>query len=139
MKITKSQKEAIVNEISRRLEKERQSFTENFNKNYKFTKEEKEFIAVCKETEELNEKWENLRIKNKELSRKLGYSTYDWVKSDNAKKSILSRRIQESYPVKSVDYSEIRDKLEFATLDPSFNVEEFIKNIFNFFDKVIKN
>ena len=127
MKITKSQKEAIVNEISRRLEKERQSFTENFNKNYKFTKEEKEFIAVCKETEELNEKWENLRIKNKELSRKLGYPTYDWVKSDNAKKSILSRRIQESYPVKSVDYSEIRDRLEFATLDPSFNVEEFIK------------
>lgn len=127
MKITKSQKEAIVNEISRRLEKERQSFTENFNKNYKFTKEEKEFLAVCKETEELNEKWENLRIKNKELSRKLGYPTYDWVKSDNAKRSILSRRIQESYPVKSVDYSEIRDKLEFATLDPSFNVEEFIK------------
>lgn len=127
MKITKSQKEAIVNEITRRLEKERQSFTENFNKNYKFTKEEKEFLAICKETEELNEKWENLRIKNKELSRKLGYPTYDWVKSDNAKKSILSRRIQESYPVKSVDYSEIRDKLEFATLDPSFNVEEFIK------------
>ena len=127
MKITKSQKEAIVNEITRRLEKERQLFTENFNKNYKFTKEEKEFLAICKETEELNEKWENLRIKNKELSRKLGYPTYDWVKSDNAKKSILSRRIQEFYPVKSVDYSEIRDKLEFATLDPSFNVEEFIK------------
>ena len=127
MKITKSQKEAIVNEISRRLEKERQSFTENFNKNYKFTKEEKEFLAVCKETEELNEKWENLRIKNKELSRKLGYPTYDWVKSDNAKRSILSRRIQESHPVNLVDYSEIRDRLEFATLDPSFNVEEFIK------------
>ena len=127
MKITKSQKEAIVNEISRRLEKERQSFTENFNKNYKFTKEEKEFLAICKETEELNEKWENLRTKNKELSRKLGYPTYDWVKSDNAKKDILNRRIQESHPAKLVDYSEIRDRLEFATLDPSFNVEEFIK------------
>ena len=127
MKITKSQKEAIVNEITRRLEKERQSFTENFNKNYKFTKEEKEFLAICKETEELNEKWENLRIKNKELSRKLGYPTYDWVKSDNAKKDILNRRIQESHPAKLVDYSEIRDRLEFATLDPSFNVEEFIK------------
>ena len=127
MKITKSQKEAIVNEISRRLEKERQSFTENFNKNYKFTKEEKEFLAICKETEELNEKWENLRTKNKELSRKLGYPTYDWVKSDNAKKNILNRRIQESHPAKLVDYSEIRDRLEFATLDPSFNVEEFIK------------
>lgn len=127
MKITKSQKEAIVNEISRRLQKERQSFIENFNKNYKFTKEEKEFLTVCKETEELNEKWENLRTKNKELSRKLGYSTYDWVKSDNAKRSILSRRMEESYPVKLVDYSEIRDKLEFETLDPSFNVEEFIK------------
>ena len=127
MKITKSQKEAIVNEITRRLEKERQSFTENFNKNYKFTKEEKEFLAICKETEELNEKWENLRTKNKELSRKLGYPTYDWVKSDNAKKDILNRRIQESHPAKLVDYSEIRDRLEFATLDPSFNVEEFIK------------
>ena len=127
MKITKSQKEAIVNEISRRLQKERQSFIENFNKNYKFTKEEKEFLAVCKETEELNEKWEKKKKKNKELSRKLGYSTYDWVKSDSAKRSILSRRMQESYPVKSIDYSEIRDKLEFATLDPSFDVEEFIK------------
>ena len=127
MKITKSQKEAIVNEISRRLEKERQSFTENFNKNYKFTKEEKEFIAVCKETEELNEKWENLKTKNKELARKLGYSTYTWIKSDDAKKDILNYRIQESHPAKLVDYSEIRDRLEFATLDPSFNVEEFIK------------
>ena len=127
MKITKSQKEAIVNEITRRLEKERQSFTENFNKNYKFTKEEKEFIAVCKETEELNEKWENLKTKNKELARKLGYSTYTWIKSNDAKKDILNRRIQESHPAKLVDYSEIRDRLEFATLDPSFNVEEFIK------------
>lgn len=127
MKITKAQKEAIVNEISRRLQKERQSFIENFNKNYKFTKEEKEFLAVCKETEELNEKWENLRTKNKELSRKLGYSAYDWVKSNVAKTNILNRRIQESYSEKLVDYSEIRDKLEFATLDPSFNVEEFIK------------
>lgn len=127
MKITKSQKEAIVNEISRRLEKERQSFTENFNKNYKFTKEEKEFLAVCKETEELNEKWENLKTKNKELARKLGYSTYTWIKSNDAKRDILNRRIQESHPAKLVDYSEIRDRLEFATLDPSFNVEEFIK------------
>ena len=127
MKITKSQKEAIVNEISRRLKEENQITTDNFNKNYKFTKEEKEFLAVCKETEELNEKWENLRTKNKELSRKLGYPTYDWVKSDNAKRSILNRRIQESHPAKLVDYSEIRDRLEFATLDPSFNVDEFIK------------
>ena len=38
MKITKSQKEAIVNEITRRLKKENQTITENFNKNYKFTK-----------------------------------------------------------------------------------------------------
>ena len=127
MKITKAQKEAIVNEISRRLKKERQSFIENFKKNYKFTKEEKEFLAVCKETEELYEKWENLRTKNRELSCKLGYSAYDWIKSDIAKTNILNRRIQESHPAKLVDYSEIRDKLEFATLDPSFNVEEFIK------------
>ena len=36
MKITKAQKEAIVNEILRRLEKENQITTDNFNKNYKF-------------------------------------------------------------------------------------------------------
>ena len=127
MKITKSQKEAIVNEITRRLEKERQSFTENFNKNYKFRKEEKEFLAICKETEELNEKWENLRIKNKELSRKLGYNAYCTFNSDNAKIAILNKRMQESNQLKSVDCSQIKDKLEFATLDPSFDVEEFIK------------
>lgn len=127
MKITKSQKEAIVNEIIRRLKRENQTITENFNKNYKFTKEEKEFIDLCKETEELNEKCENLRVKNRELARKLGYDIYCTYNSDGAKMNILKRRIQESNQLKSVDCSQIRDRLEFATLDPSFNVEEFIK------------
>ena len=127
MKITKAQKEAIVNEISRRLSRENQVMTENFNKKYKFTKEEKEFLAVCKETEEINEKLQTLITKNKVLASKLGYNLYGWLGNDNAKRHILSHRIQESNQLKSVDYSEIRDKLEFATLDPSFDVEEFIK------------
>ena len=41
MKITKSQKEAIINEIIRRVRKENQTIAENFDKNYKFTKIEK--------------------------------------------------------------------------------------------------
>ena len=127
MKITKAQKEAIVNEISRRLKKENQILTENLNKNYKFTKEEREFLAVCKETEEINEKLQTLIIKNKELAHKFGYNLYNWLGNNNAKNYILNSRIQESNQLKSVDYSEIRDKLEFATLDPSFDVEEFIK------------
>ena len=127
MKITKSQKEAIISEINRRLKKENQLFIENFNKNYKFTKEEKEFLAICKETEEISEKRQDLITKNRELASKLGYNTYSWLKSDDAKMNILNRRIQESNKLKSIDSSEIRDKLEFATLDPSFNVEEFIK------------
>ncbi len=127
MKITKSQKEAIVNEISRRLQKENQVLTENFNKNYKFTEEEKEFLSLCKETEEIDEKWQNLITKNKEYASKLGYDAYRWYRSDTAKMKILNRRMQESNQLKSIDYSQIKDKLEFATLDPSFNVEEFIK------------
>lgn len=127
MKITKSQKDAIINEISRRLKKENQTTTDNFNKNYKFTKEEKEFLSVCKEIEEINEKRQNLTTKNRELARKLGYDAYSTYSSDTAKMKILNRRMQESNQLKSVDLSEIRDKLEFATLDPSFDVEEFIK------------
>ena len=127
MKITKSQKEAIVNEITRRLKKENQTITENFNKNYKFTKKEEEFLTVCKETEEINGKWKEIIDKANSLASKLGYSTsYNW-KSDEAKNNILNRRLIESGQLKSVSYSEIRDKLEFATLDPSFDVEEFIK------------
>ena len=127
MKITKSQKEAIVNEVSRRLRKENQVLTEKFNKNYKFTKKEEEFLAVCKETEEINEKWKEIVDKANSLASKLGYSTsYNW-KSDEAKNNILKRRLIESGQLKSVSCSEIRDKLEFATLDPSFDVEEFIK------------
>ena len=127
MKITKAQKEAIVNEISRRLKKENQITTDNFNKNYKFTKEEKEFLAICKETEEIDEKRQNLITKNRELACKLGYDTYSWFRSETAKINILNRRMQESNQLKSIDCSQIKDKLEFATLDPSFNVEEFIK------------
>ena len=127
MKITKSQKEAIVNEITRRLKKENQTITENFNKNYKFTKEEKEFLAVCKETEEIDEKRQNLITKNRELACKLGYNGYCTFNSDSAKTVILNKRIQESNQLKSIDCSQIKDKLEFATLDPSFDVEEFIK------------
>ena len=127
MKITKSQKEAIVNEITRRLKKENQTITEKFNKNYKFTKKEEEFLTVCKETEEINGKWKEIIDKANSLASKLGYSTsYNW-KSDEAKNNILNRRLIESGQLKSVSYSEIRDKLEFATLDPSFDVEEFIK------------
>ena len=127
MKITKSQKEAIINEIARRLKKENQTITDNFNKNYKFTKEEKEFLAVCKETEEIYKKREDLITKNREFANKLGYGICSWFKSDTAKMKILNRRMQESNQLKSVDLREIRDKLEFATLDPSFDVEEFIK------------
>ena len=127
MKITKSQKDAIINEISRRLKKENQTITENFSKNYKFTKEEKEFLSVCKEIEEINEKRQNLVTKNKELAYKLNFDAYSTYSSDGAKMKILNRRMQESNQLKSVDLREIRDKLEFATLDSSFDVEEFIK------------
>ena len=127
MKITKSQKEAIINEIARRLKKENQTITENFSKNYKFTKEEKEFLSVCKEIEEINEKRQNLVTKNKELAYKLNFDAYSTYSSDGAKMKILNRRMQESNQLKSVDLREIRDKLEFATLDSSFDVEEFIK------------
>ena len=127
MKITKSQKDAIINEISRRLKKENQTIAENFSKNYKFTKEEKEFLSVCKEIEEINEKRQNLATKNKELACKLNFDAYSTYSSDGAKMKILNRRMQESNQLKSVDLREIRDKLEFATLDSSFDVEEFIK------------
>ena len=127
MKITKSQKDAIINEIARRLKKENQTITENFSKNYKFTKEEKEFLSVCKEIEEINEKRQNLVTKNKELAYKLNFDAYSTYSSDGAKMKILNRRMQESNQLKSVDLREIRDKLEFATLDSSFDVEEFIK------------
>ena len=127
MKITKAQKEAIINEISRRLRKENQILTENFNKNYKFTKEEKEFLSICKETEEINKKWTIVVDKANDLAKKLGYNTsYNW-KSDEAKNRILRDRLIKSGQLKSVDSCIIRDKLEFATLDPSFNVEEFIE------------
>lgn len=126
MKITKSQKEAIVNEITRRLKKENQTITENFNKNYKFTKEEKEFLDTCKEAEEFDKKWKNLTDRNNKLANKLGFETYSWRRNDMTQR-IINRRLSESKQLKSVDPSEIRDKLEFATLDPSFNVEEFIK------------
>ena len=127
MKITKSQKDAIINEISRRLKKENQTITENFSKNYKFTKEEKEFLSICKEIEEINEKRQNLVTKNRVLACKLNFDAYSTYSSDGAKMKILNRRMQESNQLKSVDLREIRDKLEFATLDSSFDVEEFIK------------
>ena len=127
MKITKSQKDAIINEIARRLKKENQTITENFSKNYKFTKEEKEFLSVCKEIEEINEKRQNLVTKNKELACKLNFDAYSTYSSDGAKMKILNRRMQESNQLKSVDLHENRDKIEFEALDSSFDVEEFIK------------
>ena len=127
MKITKAQKEAIVNEISRRLQKENQVLTENFNKNYKFTEEEKEFLSICKETEEINKKRTIVLDKANDLAKKLGYLTsYNW-KKDEVKDLILRDRLIKSGILKSVDSCIIRDKLEFATLDPSFDIEEFIK------------
>ena len=127
MKITKSQKEAIINEILRRIEKERQTFKESFDKNYKFTKEEKEFIDLCEETEKTEEKFNSLKTKNINFALKFGYNTFRFVTSCDAKNYILNDRMKKVYSPKSINPSEIRDRLELATLDPSFNVEEFIK------------
>ena len=127
MKITKSQKEAIVNEITRRVEKENQIIAENFDKNYKFTKEEKEFLDTCKEIEEINKRLKNLVTKYYELSRKFGYPTSNCYDSNKAKRKILDCRLEESNLLKSVRSYEIRDSLEIATINPSFDVEEFIK------------
>ena len=127
MKITKSQKEAIVHEISRRIEKEHQTFKESFNKNYKFTKEEKEFIDLCEETEKMAEKFNHLKTKNINFALRFGYNTFNFVTSSDAKNYILNDRMKKVYSPKSINPSEIRDRLELATLDPSFDVEEFIK------------
>lgn len=127
MKITKSQKEAVVNEIIRRVEKENQTIIENFDKNYKFTKEEKEFLDTCKEVEETNKKLKNLVTKCYELSCKFGHPTSNCYDSTKAKRNILNCRLEESNLLKSVRSYEIRDSLEIATINPSFDVEEFIK------------
>lgn len=127
MKITKSQKEAVVNEIIRRVEKENQTIIENFDKNYKFTKEEKEFLDTCKEVEETNKKLKNLVTKCYELSCKFGHPTSNCYDSTKAKRNILDYRLEESNLLKSVRSYEIRDSLEIATINPSFDVEEFIK------------
>ena len=127
MKITKSQKEAVVNEIIRRVEKENQTIIENFDKNYKFTKEEKEFLDTCKEVEETNKKLKNLVTKCYELSCKFGHPTSNCYDSNKAKRKILDCRLEESNLLKSVRSYEIRDSLEIATINPSFDVEEFIK------------
>ena len=69
----------------------------------------------------------NLITKHREFARKLGYNKYCTFNSDSTKTVILNKRIQESNQLKLADCSQIRDKLEFVTLDPSFDVEEFIK------------
>ena len=127
MNITKSQKEAIVNEIIRRVREENQIIAENFDKNYKFTKEEKEFLDTCKEVEETNKRLKNLVTKCYELSCKFGHPTSNCYDSNHAKRKILDNRLEESNLLKSVRSYEIRDSLEIATINPSFNVEEFIK------------
>ena len=127
MKITKSQKEAIINEIIRRIREENQTIAENFDKNYKFTKEEKEFLDTCKEVEEINKRLKNLVTKCYELSCKFGHPISNCYDSIKAKRDILDCRLEDSDLLKSVCSSEIRDRLEIATINPSFDVEEFIK------------
>ena len=81
----------------------------------------------CFRKKEINKKWTIAADKANNLAKKLGYPiSYNW-KSNEAKDRILRDRLIESGRLKSVDSCIIRDKLEFATLDPSFNVEEFIK------------
>ena len=77
------------------MKKENHILTENFNKNYKFTEEEKKFLSICKEIEEINKKWDIAADKATDLAKKLGFTSYIW-KSDEVKNRILRDRLIKS-------------------------------------------
>ena len=136
-KLTTAQLNAVIttirNTVSENNEKKRIEFEKTLNKD----KEYKNLIQKFDQLKKIEEQQNELTEKNKQISKEI----HDIVQPDryfydsdyrcSQKENLLQKFINNKFEIKDNDYEKIRTEILVASIDPTFNIQQFIDKYSN--------
>lgn len=137
-KLTTAQLNAVIttirNTVSENNEKKRIEFEKTLNKD----KEYKDLIQKFEQLKKIEEQQNELDKKNRQISKEIHdiiekpdkyfYST-DYCY--NRKEYLIQKFINNKFEIKDNDYEKIKTEILVASIDPTFNIQQFIDKYSN--------
>lgn len=123
--LTIAQKNAIVSKIKNKIAEAETKRYEDFKKNYKFTKDEKECIAAAKA---FNAAYKTLKDVNEKLN-KWNVARYVSVSSfgeGSIEETLINRAYNMTETPKYPNATDVTNDLEIMSIDPAFDAQAFI-------------
>ena len=138
MKITRSQKEAVIDLLKEKLNEKEASEKEKFiKKNQKAIDAEldkihdlaKEYTELCKRIYEIEDSLRNLTFHYNPNFSKNDIREYDYNKKQYVHKgvNIETKEPSVAFSIKRPDFIKVERELELASLGKEFDVEKFLK------------
>ena len=136
-KLTTAQLNAVIttirNTVSENNKKKRIEFKKTLNKD----KEYKDLIQKFEQLKKIEEQQNELAEKNKQISKEI----HNIIQSDeyfyngdycySRKEYLIQNFINNKFEIKDNDYEKIRTEILVASIDPTFNIQQFIDKYSN--------
>ena len=123
--LTIAQKNAIISKIKTKITEAEDKRYEDFKKNYKFTKDEKECITMAKffnvaykALKDINEKLNKWNV-----ARYMSVSQFD---EGVMERTFINRAYNRTETPKYPNVTDVADDLEIMSIDPAFDAQAFI-------------
>jgi len=137
-KLTTAQLNAVIttirNTVSENNEKKRIEFEKTLNKD----KEYKDLIQKFEQLKKIEEQQNELNEKNTQISKEIHAiieKSDKFYRSDyyyNRKEYLIQKYINDKFEIKdSYDYEKIKTEILIASIDPTFNIQQFIDKYSN--------
>ena len=137
-KLTTAQLNAVIttirNTVSENNKKKRIEFEKTLNKD----KEYKDLIQKFEQLKKIEEQQNELDEKNKQISKEIHAIIeepdryfYRTDYSYNRKEYLIQKYINDKFEIKDNDYEKIRTEILVASIDPTFNIQQFIDKYSN--------
>ena len=137
-KLTTAQLNAVIttirNTVSENNKKKRIEFEKTLNKD----KEYKDLIQKFEQLKKIEEQQNELDEKNKQISKEIHAIIeepdryfYRTDYSYNRKEYLIQNYINNKFEIKDNDYEKIRTEILVASIDPTFNIQQFIDKYSN--------
>ena len=137
-KLTTAQLNAVIttirNTVSENNKKKRIEFEKTLNKD----KEYKDLIQKFEQLKKIEEQQNELDEKNKQISKEIHAIIEEpdryFYRTDycyNRKEYLIQKYINNKFEIKDNDYEKIRTEILVASIDPTFNIQQFIDKYSN--------
>ena len=137
-KLTTAQLNAVIttirNIVSENNKKKRIEFEKTLNKD----KEYKDLIQKFEQLKKIEEQQNELDNKNRQISKEIHDIIEEpdkyFYRSDycyNRKEYLIYKYINNKFEIKDNDYEKIKTEILVASIDPSFNIQQFIDKYSN--------